>query len=139
MGNWMKRNLKQTRGFTLIELLAVIAILGLLVAIAVPNLFGVIDRAEAESKKADARAVKNAALTYLTLERVERDEAVGLEPLNDMVSSEGTLADYIDMTEDRANELGVDKGSNWGEFLDNLEEIIQEDSEENDDDKENGG
>ena len=57
----MKRNRK---GFTLIELLIVVAIIGIIVAIAIPNLLNAIQRAKQKRSMADLRAIGTAAETY---------------------------------------------------------------------------
>ena len=57
-----KRNKK---GFTLIELVVVIAILGILVAIAIPKLSGFRDRAAQSADKATAATIANAAELYI--------------------------------------------------------------------------
>lgn len=57
----MKRNQK---GFTLIELLIVVAIIGIIVAIAIPNLLNAIQRAKQKRTMADMRSAGTAAEAY---------------------------------------------------------------------------
>lgn len=57
----MKRNRK---GFTLIELLIVVAIIGIIVAIAIPNLLNAIQRAKQKRTMGDMRSAGTAAEAY---------------------------------------------------------------------------
>ena len=57
----MKRNAK---GFTLIELLIVVAIIGIIAAIAIPNLLNAIDRGKQKRTMADIRSLGTAVETY---------------------------------------------------------------------------
>ena len=57
----MKRNQK---GFTLIELLIVVAIIGIIAAIAIPNLLNAIDRGKQKRTMADLRSVGTAVEAY---------------------------------------------------------------------------
>ena len=57
----MKRN---RRGFTLIELLIVVAIIGIIVAIAIPNLLNAIQRAKQRRTMGDIRSAATAAEAY---------------------------------------------------------------------------
>jgi type II secretion system protein G len=57
----MRRNAK---GFTLIELLIVVAIIGIIAAIAIPNLLNAIDRGKQKRTMADLRSIGTAIEEY---------------------------------------------------------------------------
>jgi prepilin-type N-terminal cleavage/methylation domain-containing protein len=60
MKGLIKRIHKSNAGFTLIELVIVIAILGILMAIALPNFTGITNRGETAAKKAELVTVQTA-------------------------------------------------------------------------------
>jgi type II secretion system protein G len=55
---------KNAKGFTLIELLIVVAIIGIIAAIAIPNLLNAIDRGKQKRTMADLRSVGTSVETY---------------------------------------------------------------------------
>ncbi|MGI6330081.1 MAG: FISUMP domain-containing protein [Bacilli bacterium] len=74
------------QGFTLIELLAVIAILGIILAIAVPNIVGLIEKATKNAFLVDAKNVLRAVDYYL----LDKEDVSSLKDL-DVNSIENTL------------------------------------------------
>ena len=58
------RQSKNDTGFTLIELLIVVAIIGLIAAIAIPNLMSAMNKAKQSKTMADIKAIGNAIESY---------------------------------------------------------------------------
>jgi general secretion pathway protein G len=56
--------MKRQKGFTLIELLIVVAIIGIIAAIAIPNLLNAIDRGKQKRSMADIRSIGTAVESY---------------------------------------------------------------------------
>jgi type IV pilus assembly protein PilA len=65
MKRFMKRLHRGEKGFTLIELLIVIAILGIIAAIVVPNVAGFLTSGTLNAAQTEAENVKTAAVGYL--------------------------------------------------------------------------
>ena len=55
---------RNSKGFTLIELLIVVAIIGIIAAIAIPNLLNAIDRGKQKRTMADMRSIGTAVESY---------------------------------------------------------------------------
>ena len=64
MVNKCKTLLKKEKGFTLVELLAVIVILGLIVAIAVPAIGNIIQESKDNAAKSEVTLIQDAARLY---------------------------------------------------------------------------
>ena len=60
----IKKMIKGEKGFTLVELLAVIVILGIIVAIAIPAIGNVISKAQDDADKAEITMIIDAARLY---------------------------------------------------------------------------
>ena len=56
--------IQKSKGFTLIELLIVVAIIGIIAAIAIPNLLNAIDRGKQKRTMADIRSIGTAVESY---------------------------------------------------------------------------
>jgi type IV pilus assembly protein PilA len=63
----MKKALKNNKGFTLIELMIVIAIIGILAAIAIPNYLSYRDKAYCSAMESDASAVAAEIASYFSI------------------------------------------------------------------------
>ena len=66
MINTLQLKMKEQKGFTLIELLAVIVILGIIAAIAIPSIGNVINKSKDKSTVQEGVQIINAAKMYVT-------------------------------------------------------------------------
>ncbi|ADH98955.1 pilus assembly FimT family protein [Salisediminibacterium selenitireducens] len=101
----MKKWLKNQKGLTLVELLAVIVILGIIAAIAVPAIGNIIENSRKDAQIANAEALYDAArlaqagdnisgdVTFIAVE--ENDDNYIVPPENDN-TDEYSLVNYIE-------------------------------------------
>ncbi|MEQ2529387.1 type II secretion system protein [Bacillaceae bacterium CLA-AA-H227] len=89
----LKKRLKNQRGLTLVELLAVIVILGIISAIAVPSIGGIIEKSKEDAIKADALQVLNAAKLYVASNDVTEETTLANATTTGV---DGTLDDLLD-------------------------------------------
>jgi type II secretion system protein G len=69
---------KNQKGFTLIELLIVVAILGILAAVIIPNVAGFLARGKLAAARTEADNIKTAALAYYADNDAFPDDQTGL-------------------------------------------------------------
>lgn len=91
----LKKRLKNQRGLTLVELLAVIVILGIIAAIAVPSIGGIVSKAKDDAAVADALQIISAA----KLAHAADPTATSWD--------EGTLGEYLSHSDDDDFEVAV--------------------------------
>ncbi len=70
MKAYLKRIHRESKGFTLVELLIVIAILGVLTAVVLPNVTGLVGEGETEAAKAELVTVQTAMDTMMAKTRI---------------------------------------------------------------------
>ncbi|GEK89323.1 type IV pilus assembly protein PilA [Alkalibacterium putridalgicola] len=96
MRNKIKQLMNKEEGFTLVELLAVIVILGIILAIAIPSVGGIIDRAQDDADEATQELIEDSARIYFT-QRIDETS------VNDTVTVSTLVEEgYVDLRDGSA-------------------------------------
>jgi type IV pilus assembly protein PilA len=102
--------LKEQKGFTLIELLAVIVILGIIAAIAIPAISNVISKSEIKATAQEGVSIINAAKMYVA-------EHPGKEPASLTHTGVGAaLQEYLDHVEFEDYTVTIAQDASNGKF-----------------------
>ncbi|MCM3002655.1 type II secretion system protein [Priestia koreensis] len=91
-----KKVLKNQKGLTLIELLAVVVILGIIAAIAIPSIGNIIQKSREDGVKADAMQIINAAKTYVSANGTPEGSGSGDTAIGAGVMTQDMLKKYVD-------------------------------------------
>ncbi|MDR4948752.1 type II secretion system protein [Neobacillus cucumis] len=106
----LRAKMKEQKGFTLIELLAVIVILGIIAAIAIPAIGNVINKSKEKAEVQDALLIINAAKLYVADKQPAADILLtidGTVKKTDSVTAVASLDSYIDRVKDEGFQVKV--------------------------------
>jgi type IV pilus assembly protein PilA len=107
----LKKKLKDQRGLTLIELLAVIVILGIIAAIAVPSIGKLISNTEDDAKVAEGIQIINAAKLYVAAEAPDTTVTLTHAAASGNVAASGELLEYLDNLQDESFSVTINKST----------------------------
>ena len=98
---------KDQKWLTLIELLAVIVILGIIAAIAIPAIGGIIQKSKEDAVRSDAIQILNSAKTYVAANGIPSSGKIDQNALSSYVDSENfkNVQYEVSVTEDNNNKI----------------------------------
>ena len=105
----MKKHLKNEKGFTLIELLAVIVILGIIAAIAIPMIGDVVGKSQEKADVNEALNIISAAKQKYAEQRITG----GVTYSNNAEKADDNLDDYISLDSGTKYVVSTDNGKVW--------------------------
>ncbi|WP_226036528.1 competence type IV pilus major pilin ComGC [Aquibacillus saliphilus] len=109
------KKLNNAKGFTLVELLAVIVILGIIVAIAVPAIGNIIDNAETKADEAQVELILDAARLADANDDFGDNDTDSEMSVSELVSN-GYLTENATSTSDNELPKGTVKKNTNGSF-----------------------
>ncbi|GKV54425.1 hypothetical protein NCCP2222_03720 [Sporosarcina sp. NCCP-2222] len=114
MKKFLQKRLKNEKGLTLVELLAVIVILGIIAAIAVPSIGSIIENSRIKAAKADALNAMSAAQLYFAENDTESTVSLKTLQTEGYMKDLGTLNDGGTVNKgEKGSENTIDATANY--------------------------